>query len=649
MIRTDTGASALKVLLVEDRDDDAALLLHELDRGGYAVACHRVETRAALVDALRTGTWEIVLSDFSLPSLNALDVLAILHEERSDLPCIVISGTIEEESAVEVLRHGARDFIVKNRMTRLLPAIRRELDEQRQRQRRREAEAKLEETRQRMEFVLDTIGIGTWEIDLKSDVVTHSEVMDRLYGRSPEAPVHHGGEIIDLIHPDDRRLAIDAREAARQGTDSRIEYRVVHPDGSIRWLSILGRVVRDPDGRPTRIVGVGLDITAQKQLEQGLLQAQRMESIGNLAGGIAHDFNNLLTVIKGYSELLLDQFAGDESARSQLTEIQRATESASSLTRQLLAFSRRQILAPRVLNLNDEIRGYHAILRRLIEENVRIELRLDDALAPVNADPGQVEQVLLNLAANARDAMPDGGTVTIATANMEIDETAARRLRGELTPGPHVVLSVSDTGTGMSRSVQERIFEPFFTTKPRGRGTGLGLATVYGIVRQSGGHLAVNSAPGRGTTFQIFLPVARPGDVGVGPERPPTSAELSGTETVLVIEDDERLRRLDERILSRHGYFVLSAGNAAEARGICAEHPGPIHVALIDVIMPGESGGMLGRWMEEHHRDTRIVYMSGYTDDTIAHHGVLEPGTRFLQKPFSPDDLPRAVRQALGD
>ncbi|HXW00652.1 MAG TPA: ATP-binding protein, partial [Anaerolineae bacterium] len=376
-------------------------------------------------------------------------------------------------------------------------------------------------------------------------------------------------------------------------------------------------------------------------------QSQKMEAIGKLAGGVAHDFNNILTVITGYSELLL-QLHPDEHdpERKDLEQIKRAGDRAASLTRQLLAFSRQQILQLRVLNLNDVVADMSKMLRRLIGEDIDLVILLDEALGHVKADPGQVEQVILNLAINARDAMPQGGKLTIETVNVNLDEDYARRYV-EVEPGPYVMLAVSDTGIGMDAEIQSHLFEPFFTTKEQGKGTGLGLATVHGIVNQSGGHIWVYSEPEQGTTFKIYLPrtdeAVESGDLDQAPAK-----LLWGSETILLVEDEDMVRELARHILTENGYTVVAASHGEEALQLCERHEGPIHMLLTDVIMPhGMSGRQLAERLALLRPEMKILYMSGYTDNAIVHHGVLDADVNFLQKPFATDALVSKVRQAL--
>ena len=635
------------MLIVEDRDDDLLLLLCELERAGYAVSHRRVETVDALRDALATEEWEVVVSDVSLPAMSAYDVLNVLRVERPDVPCIVISGTIAEEAAVDLLRAGARDFVVKERLTRLVPAIQREVRESAERRRLRAAEATLQETRERMQFVLEAVGMGLWEWDLRSGRVMWSHVQERLHGLQPGAFGGTFDAFIAGVHPDDRHDVLrSGREAQRDRTDSRTEYRSIWPDGSVHWIVGIGRVLYGEEGGPVRSVGIGMDITAQKRLEEQFLQAQKMESIGNLAGGIAHDFNNLLTVIAGCCDLVAPRVASDLDATESLQGIRTAATSASALTRQLLTFSRRQIVRPRLVDLNDSITGFRTILRRLVEENVHIDVRLAPSLDLVRVDPGQIEQILLNLVANARDALPHGGTVIIETRNHTTTDSWSQR--EQLPPaGAYVSLSVTDTGGGMSAEAQAHLFEPFFTTKPAGRGTGLGLATVYGIVKQSEGHITVHSEVGAGTTFRIYLPVVAVANAGLSALEEDIAPRLTGRETILVVEDNGPLRRLDERILQRYGYTVLVAENGEQAREICCEYKGPIDVVLLDVIMPGDSGPVVADSIRHRHPRAKIIYMSGYVSDALDLQRVLDAGGVFLQKPFDATQLVRAVRDVL--
>ncbi len=413
--------------------------------------------------------------------------------------------------------------------------------------------------------------------------------------------------------------------------------RLVTLDGTVTSVS-------DEDGRRIGFISVQDDITEKRLLESQLRQAQKMEAIGQLAGGVAHDFNNLLTTILGYADLAMHSAEGEPIAES-LSEIRKAGERAASLTRQLLAFSRRQVLEPKVLEVNALIEDLQKMLSRLIGEDIELRVALQPGVGRVLADPGQVEQVILNLAVNARDAMPRGGRLTIETADVELDEAFAER-HATVRPGPYVMLAVTDTGIGMDAAIQARVFEPFFTTKEKSKGTGLGLATVYGIVKQSGGSIWLYSEPGKGATFKVYLPRVEqaPSSVGLVPG---AVSVLGGSETILVVEDEEAVRRLTRRILEARGYRVLEAGNGAEALAAVREHGDAIHLLLTDLVMPDTTGADLAAKLQESRRDIRVLFMSGYTDDAAVRNGLLGPGHFFLQKPFTPDALARKVRAAL--
>jgi PAS domain S-box-containing protein len=402
--------------------------------------------------------------------------------------------------------------------------------------------------------------------------------------------------------------------------------------------------VRDASGRIVNYVAVKHDVTNEMRLERQLMQAQKMEAVGRLAGGVAHDFNNLLGVITGYGEMTLRKLRAEDPLKAKVDEILKAAERAAGLTRQLLAFSRQQVLQPRIVDLNDLVGNVEKMLRRLIGEDIRLTTSLDPVLGSVKADPGQLEQVLMNLAVNARDAMPDGGRLTIATQDVELGPEEVAR-HPPTRPGLYVLLAVTDSGTGMDAETQSHLFEPFFTTKEMGKGTGLGLSTVYGIVKQSGGYIWCESEVGSGTTFRIYLP--RIDEDAPSARRPAPPRLAHGSETVLLVEDDPSLRDLVSEILEGAGYTVLVADDGARALRIAEEYAGPIHIIVTDVIMPGETGRRTAEAIKAVRSEVEILYMSGYTTEAIEKHGVLSPGARFLGKPFTTEDLLRKVRDIL--
>jgi two-component system cell cycle sensor histidine kinase/response regulator CckA len=419
----------------------------------------------------------------------------------------------------------------------------------------------------------------------------------------------------------------------------------IRKDGSLLSVTFTASPLRSAEGETVGAVIAFHDSSERRRLEEQLLHAQKLEAVGRLAGGIAHDFNNLLSVISGYGELVLAEIGEPGTARSRVLEILRATERATALTRQLLAFGRKQVIEPRILDLNATAADVDRMIRRLIGEDVDIQLKLAPDLGKVLADSGQIEQVIINLAVNARDAMPRGGKLTIETSNATLDEDSVRGYV-DVASGHYVRLSVSDTGVGMDRETREHLFEPFFTTKEPGRGTGLGLATVYGIVKQNGGHVWVYSEPGWGTTFKIYFP--RQGDV---PEeaRPalPAGEVPGGTETILVVEDDEMIRSLIRDILESGGYRVLVADDPEAGIRLIGEQPDEIHLLLTDLVLPGMSGRELVDRVVKEKPEMRVLFMSGYSDEAVARHGILEPGLAFLQKPFTREALVRKVREVL--
>ena len=508
----------------------------------------------------------------------------------------------------------------------------------------------LRQSEERLALALTSAEMGVWEWTTATNAVTWSEGLERLAGLAPGS---FGGTLdafVQRVHPDDRRLVSEAiqlsvTDPARKERFE-VEFRFLLQSGDVRWVLGHGRIFRDAEGRPTRMLGVAADITARRRLEQQFQQAQKMEAIGQLAGGVAHDFNNLLTVITGYTELLMQKLVPGDPARGPLNEIKKAGERSASLTHQLLAFSRSQMVVTRVLDLNGVVRDVEKMLHRLIGEDIQLATLLQPGLRTVRADAGQIEQVLVNLAVNSRDAMPQGGKLTIETCDVDLSEADAAVHPG-VRAGPYVRLSVTDTGVGISEAVKGHLFEPFFTTKAKGKGTGLGLAVVHGIVRQSGGHIEVESTVGSGTCVRIHLPLAAQ---AATPERhaPGPSTAPRGSETILVVEDEQAVRELSRRVLAECGYAVLVAGDGDEALRVVHAHSGPIHLAVTDVVMPGTGGAALAVELLRLRPDMRILYLSGYTDDEVVRHGISQDQVDFLQKPFSPLALAQKVAGVLG-
>jgi PAS domain S-box-containing protein len=510
----------------------------------------------------------------------------------------------------------------------------------------------LQESESRFRAIFEQAAIGMADSSLDARFIRLNQRFCEIMGYSRQELL--GLTFREITHPDD--LARDEQLVAQllRGELSRyaVEKRYLRKDGGVVWANLTLSLLRSASGDPVHFVAVVEDITGQKRaederrnLERQLLQAQKMESVGRLAGGVAHDFNNHLTVINGYCAMLLDEMGPADPLREPVDEILLAGQRAAALTRQLLAFSRKQVAEPRVISLNDVVAEARKMLSRLIGDDVEIITHLDAGLGSVVADSSQMNQVLMNLAINARDAMPDGGRIIMETMNTDLDAGYAAQHAG-VEAGPYVLLSITDTGAGMTQEVVQHIFEPFFTTKDVGAGTGLGLSTVYGIVKQAGGWIWVYSEPGKGSTFKVYLPRA-----GGAPEplpAPVSAAEtLRGTETVLVVEDQPEVRKLTLAMLESQGYRLLEAASGSEALSLCERYPEPIHLLITDVVMPGMTGRELAMRLLALRPSLKTLYTSGYTANTIAHEGVLDPGVAYLPKPFSPAQLAAKVREVL--
>jgi PAS domain S-box-containing protein len=499
----------------------------------------------------------------------------------------------------------------------------------------------------RLQSVLDNVPEVVFSMSPDATRIYYaSPACTHVLGLSPDQVAADPSPFRAALHPDDQaRVVASCLRAVEAGGPAALEFRIRRPDGAIRWIEGTLIPVADPEAAGVRLDGVMRDVTEQRRLAEQLRQAQKMEAVGQLAGGVAHDFNNLLTVITSYADILSEELALADPRREAVEEIRKAAASAAALTRQLLAFSRQQVLEPRVLDVNAVVAAAQKLLKRLLGEDIALVTALAPELGAVRADPGQLEQLIVNLAVNARDAMPEGGKLTIETANADMDEAYVRD-HPLARPGRYVMLAISDTGVGMDEATQRHIFEPFFTTKEAGKGTGLGLATVYGIVKQSGGFIWVYSEPGHGTTFKIYLP--RVDDPVEGVAAPAEARELPrGTETVLLVEDAAAVRAVTRQVLERLGYTVLEAPNGEVALHVATRHQGPLHLLLTDVVMPELGGRHLAERLTALRPELRVLYASGYTDDAVVRHGVLRPGTAYLQKPFTPELLARKVREVL--
>jgi len=627
----------LRVLIVEDSEEDALLLLRELKRGGYAPTYKRVATASATKAALESERWDLVIGDHSMPGFSGTAALALVRERGVDVPFICVSGTISEEQAVSAMKAGASDYFAKGQLARLVPAIERELREAKGRAALRASEAGYG-------TLVEHAPVGIYRSTPEGRFLSVNAALVRILGYASPADVLQLDLTKDVYADPVERQRLLERDYTNREYDE-LEATWKRKDTSLLSVQLSVRAIRNAAGQVEYYETFVRDETEQRRLQQQLVQAQKMEAVGRLAGGVAHDFNNLLTVITSYTDLLLEDLGPGDPKRDDLEQVRKAADGAASLTRQLLAFSRQQVLQPRVVSLNAVVESLQKMLQRVIGEDIEVAITLAPDLGAVRADVGQLEQVLMNLAVNARDAMPTGGKLTVATDNVELGPESVRD-DSPVGAGRFATLTIKDTGVGMDETTKARIFEPFFTTKGPGKGTGLGLATVYGIVQQSGGFIWVDSEVGRGTTFKIHLPrVDEP--VEHEPRSPAAAGAVRGRETVLVAEDAAPVRAVMREVLERQGYRVLEAANGAEALQVAAMHDGPIHLLLTDVVMPILSGRALAELLTKQRPDTRVLYTSGYTDDSIIAHGILDPGIAYLQKPFTPETLAQKVRDIL--
>jgi PAS domain S-box-containing protein len=519
---------------------------------------------------------------------------------------------------------------------------------------RKQAEEALRESEAQFKAMFEMASIGMAQADPRTGQwLRVNRKMCEITGYSSSEML--AMRIPEITHVEDRERDWEAFQDVVKGKSGnyRLEKRYIRKDGTIVWVNVNMTVIHDFSGQPMRTMATIEDISERKRAEEEkailqdqLFQAQKMESIGRLAGGVAHDFNNMLSIIIGHAEMVLDEIAPGEPFHHDVMEMKRAAQRSADLTRQLLAFARGQTISPKVLDLNETAAGILKMLRRLIGEDINLEWIPGLDVWPVTMDPGQIDQILANLAVNARDAIGGVGAVTLETANVVFDETYCQAHSG-CTPGSYVLLAVSDTGAGMDKETLERIFEPFFTTKELGKGTGLGLATVYGIVKQNNGFINVYSEPGHGTTFKIYLPRVEVDALKAQPAQA-VRRDLRGTETVLLVEDEASILTLGKAILERCGYAVLASHRPDEALRIAESHLGPIHLLITDVVMPGMNGKDLRDKLKALRPGIKCIFMSGYTANVIAHHGVLDEGVDFIQKPFSKQDLATKVREALG-
>src|SRR3989440_3239507 len=631
----------VRLLMLEDSEADAALITRELQRLTPPPDVRHVQTEASFAAALREFVPDIILCDHNIPSFGGWAALAIARQLAADVPFILVTGSLDEETAVAYLKGGATDYILKDRLIRLGPAVLEALDSARQRQALRRQERLL---RQIIDADPNLIFVKYWD----GRFVLVNEATAAVYGTTVDGLVGKTDADFNSNEVEVAHFLRDDRDVMSSGRSKLIsEEPVTNPaTQQTRWFQTIKVPLALLDDDSPKLLGVATEITERKRLEEQLLQSQKMEAVGQLAGGVAHDFNNILTAIVGYADLLAAEFTGTNSRHLEdLEEIRKAARRAAALTRQLLAFSRKQVLEPRIIDMNGVVMNLEKMLRSLISENISLQTHLATDLAAARADPNQLEQVIMNLAINARDAMPEGGSLTVETGNATLDEDYAAQ-HVSVLPGEYVMLAVTDTGCGMDEHTKARIFEPFFTTKAPGRGTGLGLSTVYGIVKQSGGNIWLYSEPNKGTTFKVYLPAVHAAPEDIGKLAPPELVQRGGG-TVLLVEDDDQLRPLAHRALAGQGYTVLEAEPVPTARGIARRHKGVIDLLLTDVIMPDTNGRKLADALRASRPGLRVLFMSGYPDGAIGSQGVLDHGVAYLAKPFSTEGIIRKVREVL--
>ena len=761
------GPSPLRILILEDVPMDAELVEYELERARIPFAARRVDTRESFLREIDEFEPDLILSDYTRPRFDGMAALALARERAPSVPFLIVTGSVNEETAVGCMKAGATDYLLKSNLARIGPAIEEALARVRARNEKARAEEALRRSGANLRAIFNNSLQAFVLIDPDGTIQTlnstAAEWSTRLLGRAlregarvadfvPEAAdafgAALGGEARNvercLTDTDGSELWFETthspvvdeegsvigvclnvrdistrKQAERALRESEARYRdlfdnasdlvcatdpdgafvyvnrawhhtiglsgaelrrggfldVVHPDSRERYGEVVARALAGEtlthvelvlvtsgdtpitvegnlsctfqDGRPVMLRGIYRDVTERKRVEDQLRRAERMQAAGRLAGGMAHEVNNMMTGVIGFSEFLLRSFSEDDVRRAEVQEIIRAGTRASDVTRQLLAFTRRQLLHPEVLDVNGVVNGVEKLLRRSLGEDHVLGLKLSPDAGEIRADRGQLEQVLINLTLNARDAMRQHGRVTVATGRATLDEVYAQSHGGVgIPPGKYVFLAVTDTGSGMEPEVQARIFEPFFTTKPVGQGTGLGLSTVYGIVKQSDGFVWCYSEPGQGTTFKIYLPRAGARSLPLEPAGPPTELR-GGSETILVVEDEDVVRALACRGLREQGYTVLEARHGREALDRVEEGRHVIDLVISDVVMPELNGRELGSRLTALQPELPVLYMSGYTGDDVIQRGLLEPGVPFQQKPFTPQGLARKVREML--
>ncbi len=630
--------SPLHVLVVEDSEDDLLLLLRELRRGGYTPDYVRVETAADMQAALDRQSWDIVIADYTLPRFSAPEALQLLQGQRRDLPFIIVSGTIGEETAVAAMRAGAHDYLLKNNLARLVPAVERELREAQERQKRLVAEQALRESEERFRQLAENITESVfWMSDPKARQMLYvSPAYERIWGGSCEGLYADFMAWLDAIHPEDRdRIQTSFFEQALLGHYDE-EYRIVRPDGATRWIRDRGFPIQDYTGSPYRVVGMAEDITHRKLTEATLRRSERLESLGTLAGGIAHDLNNVLTPIIGIVQLLPMKVPNlDDSTQRLLQILHTSARRGADLVKQILSFTRGIESKTTNTQISYLLLEIQKILQQAFPQNIELTTDLSANLWLIAADATLLHQVFMNLCVNARDAMPDGGKLTIAAENVAIDEHNAQ-MHVDAEAGHYVVVTIADTGTGIPPGILDRIFDPFFTTKEIGKGTGLGLATVLGIVKSHRGFINVVSEVGAGTQFKVYFPAT---DTREAAPIAKAKLLLGRGELILVVDDEVAVQEVTQVTLEAHGYKVITASDGIEAISLYAQYKEQISVILLDLMMPSLDSTTTIRTLGKLNSQVQIIAMSGLATQAVVTRTLGEGVQAFLAKPFTALEL----------
>lgn len=639
--------SLLHVLIVEDSEDDTLLVLRELRRGGYTLDYTRVDTASAMLAALDRQVWDLVIADYTLPAFSAPAALSLLQRLQRDLPFIIVSGTIGEETAVAAMKAGAHDYLTKNNLTRLVPAVERELREAAERRRRNQAEQALRESEERFRQLAENITESVfWMCDPKAQQMLYvSPAYERIWGHSREGVYRNFDQWLNAIHPQDRLRVQQAFEDEGLTGSYDEEYRVVRPDESVRWIRDRGFPIRNHSGEPYRVVGIAEDITDRKLTEEALRRMQRMESLGTLASGIAHDFNNILTPILAAVQLLPLKFPNlDERNLKMLKLVEDSAKRGADLVKQILAFAR-GVEGKRVpLQVKHLLSEVAQVAQQTFPKNIAITTEIPDLdLWAVSADATQLHQVFMNLCVNARDAMPVGGMLNLSARNIVLTE-AETRIDLDAKPGAYVRVMVTDTGTGIPEHLLERIFDPFFTTKEVGKGTGLGLSTVLGIVRNHGGFIQVESEVEKGSQFKVFLPAVEERVAPPSEELEPLSGH---GELILIVEDEALIQQVTKTTLEDHHYRVLLADDGVDAIALYAEHRSEIQVVFVDIMMPTMDGLTAIRTLQKINPHVKIIATSGLASNNQLVESTGIGIQAFLPKPYTAKELLNLLQQVL--